>query len=206
MTTDECLDAEGSTTKRRRRDAYGLPLERSFLDNFAADFHSFLDGVSMRPDLKQLRRQRKMTAEERYAADAPHVAGVGRELYESQEAKKHWLRQLPHLQYADYVLAAAIAAVFGHWTPPLNGWKLKDAVNGCKFFRRHCGRLKYAQFCDLLDLKSFFDCDMVFAQRLLKVRQLTTAWAQLQSLEFYDHPARFMLTRWIANVIELVDR
>ena len=115
-------------------------------------------------------------------------------------------QQLQSMQYSDAVLAATLAAILGHWSsPPLIKWTMRDVAMGCRCFRDECREMNYSQFSALLELKRFLPhCDLALSKRLDRALQLTGAWRKLQSLEFYTHPARYLLTKWCLEIASLV--
>ncbi len=115
------------------------------------------------------------------------------------------LSSLPAQNYADIVLSAALSSVFGFWAAPLTAWKEEDVLLGCRKFRIQIKALSNVEFCDLLSLKKPLNTETVASKRLNQSAHLTRAWDHLQALDFHEHPARYLLTRWLREIKDLLD-
>jgi hypothetical protein len=109
------------------------------------------------------------------------------------------------LLYSDMVLAATLATIFGYWKAPLRPWDGRDVALGCAVFRRRCADLDYEDLCALLEMRVFVDSGVMVCKRLERSLALP-AWAVLKRHDFYQNPARNILSRWVLEVVKLMSR
>jgi len=108
--------------------------------------------------------------------------------------------------YSDYVLAATIATILNLWKAPLTEWTPRDICKGCHYFRKYCAKLTYNQLCEVLEQREFVDSGVIACKRLERAMQLTDAWCVLNKHDFYTNPARSILSKWAAEMVELMNR
>jgi hypothetical protein len=111
--------------------------------------------------------------------------------------------------YPDLVLAATLGAALDWWPAPLTQWDLQAVLKGSRAFRRRCKQLSYEELFSLMAMRGTnipLASNLFIVKRLARAFELWGAWDQLHSLEFFRHPARHLLVRWVHTVTELLTR
>jgi len=60
--------------------------------------------------------------------------------------------------------------------------------------------------CMVLEQREFVNSGVIVCKRLERAMELTQAWNVLHKHDFYVNPARCILARWAAEMVELMNR
>jgi len=107
------------------------------------------------------------------------------------------------LNSSGMILAATVAATMGWWTPPLLPWRERQIHDGVDSFMEKVA--DSPSLCEMLWLKKFPNTTIKLLKGLRQAQSLKHVWAKITQCNFYKQPARYLLSRWALEAMDLVE-
>jgi hypothetical protein len=92
------------------------------------------------------------------------------------------------------VLAAAVTAILGLWTPPVTMWRGQHFRKGAEIFLKYTEDLP--NFMDMLQLSPYPLTQPTSWARIAPVMELSQVWDFLRAASLYETPVVFVLSQW----------
>ena len=212
------LDEERRVTDRLS----ALTVPPRLAHSIVADFEAFITHVSlMKPVVSEpLSSAVSSAAAVKEVIVTTHGDDHGDDDHDGDDGDDEREKEEEALLYPDLVLAATLGAALDWWSAPITQWDLKAVLKGSRAFRRRCKQLSYEELFSLMAMRTQTQLQtqppqspppplashLFMVKRLARACELRGAWDQLHRLEFYKHPARYLLVRWVYTVTELLTR
>lgn len=104
---------------------------------------------------------------------------------------------------AGMILAATIAAILGWWNAPVLEWRERQIQEGCDIFLEHVRDAP--TLCDMLWIRKYPHAKVKSTMIINSARRLTHVWEKITTCSYYKTPARYLLSRWVLEAMNLVE-
>jgi hypothetical protein len=102
------------------------------------------------------------------------------------------------------VLSATIVSLLSIWNGPLGDWRDRDVIKGADVFLNLCSQPE--QLCRRMFLDPAPQCTAVMLKRVQLARRFERVWNGHANVNFYRHPAQYLLAEWALTVMTLIER